>query len=107
MVTRSTLVPSMAATTVRSAMVPVARSSSSRVAWAPAGRSQSPPSATRKLRSASSCRRDAGSSIDARTAVGGPEAAERGAFGAPTFFVDGEMHWGQDRLDWVVEAVAR
>ncbi|MBW8639642.1 2-hydroxychromene-2-carboxylate isomerase [Hoeflea sp. WL0058] len=35
------------------------------------------------------------------------EAAERGAFGAPTFFVDGEMHWGQDRLDWVVEAAAR
>lgn len=33
------------------------------------------------------------------------EAAERGAFGAPTFFVNGEMHWGQDRLDWVAEAL--
>ena len=28
-------------------------------------------------------------------------AAERGAFGAPTFFVGGEMFFGQDRLDFV------
>jgi 2-hydroxychromene-2-carboxylate isomerase len=35
------------------------------------------------------------------------EAAERGAFGAPTFFVDGEMHWGQDRLDFVRAAALR
>ena len=33
------------------------------------------------------------------------EAVARGAFGAPTFFVGDEMHWGQDRIDWVVEAV--
>ncbi|MEM9107407.1 MAG: 2-hydroxychromene-2-carboxylate isomerase [Pseudomonadota bacterium] len=33
------------------------------------------------------------------------EAVERGAFGAPTFFVSGEMHWGQDRLDDVMMAV--
>ena len=33
------------------------------------------------------------------------EAADRGAFGAPTFFVDGEMFWGQDRLDFVEEAL--
>jgi 2-hydroxychromene-2-carboxylate isomerase len=33
------------------------------------------------------------------------EAAARGAFGAPTFFVNGEMHWGQDRLDEVMMAV--
>lgn len=26
------------------------------------------------------------------------EAVERGAFGLPTFFVDGEMFWGNDRL---------
>ncbi|MDA4846976.1 2-hydroxychromene-2-carboxylate isomerase [Hoeflea poritis] len=32
------------------------------------------------------------------------EAVERGAFGAPTFFVNGEMHWGQDRIDDVMEA---
>ena len=34
------------------------------------------------------------------------EAARRGAFGVPTFFVDGEMFWGQDRLDWVRERLA-
>lgn len=30
-------------------------------------------------------------------------AIERGAFGAPTFYVNGEMFFGQDRLDWVEE----
>ncbi|NQV20352.1 MAG: 2-hydroxychromene-2-carboxylate isomerase [Rhodospirillales bacterium] len=34
------------------------------------------------------------------------EAVERGAFGAPTYFVDGEMHFGQDRLNFVEEALA-
>lgn len=34
------------------------------------------------------------------------EAFERGAFGAPTFFVDGEMHFGQDRLDFVENALS-
>jgi 2-hydroxychromene-2-carboxylate isomerase len=39
------------------------------------------------------------------------EAARRGVFGAPTFFVtrsgrDEEMFWGQDRLDWVEAAAA-
>jgi 2-hydroxychromene-2-carboxylate isomerase len=33
------------------------------------------------------------------------EAVERGVFGAPTFFVDGHMHWGQDRLDFVKQAL--
>ena len=33
------------------------------------------------------------------------EAVERGAFGAPTFFVGQEMFFGQDRLDWVERAV--
>ena len=33
-------------------------------------------------------------------------AIERGAFGAPTFFVGGEMHFGQDRLSFVEEAIA-
>lgn len=32
-------------------------------------------------------------------------AVERGVFGAPTFFVGDEMHFGQDRLDWVEEAL--
>ncbi len=33
------------------------------------------------------------------------EAVSRGVFGAPTFFVGDEMHFGQDRLDFVVEAL--
>jgi 2-hydroxychromene-2-carboxylate isomerase len=33
------------------------------------------------------------------------EAVERGAFGAPTFFVDGEIFFGNDRLDFVEEAL--
>ncbi|MCJ8170100.1 2-hydroxychromene-2-carboxylate isomerase [Atopomonas sediminilitoris] len=34
------------------------------------------------------------------------EAVKRGAFGAPTFFVNGQMYFGQDRLDFVREALA-
>ncbi len=33
-------------------------------------------------------------------------AVARGVFGAPTFFVAGEMWFGQDRLDWVEAAAA-
>jgi 2-hydroxychromene-2-carboxylate isomerase len=33
------------------------------------------------------------------------QAIQRGAFGAPTFFVGAEMHFGQDRLDFVAEAL--
>lgn len=33
------------------------------------------------------------------------QAAERGVFGAPTFFVGDEMFFGQDRLDFVEEAL--
>ena len=32
-------------------------------------------------------------------------AVQRGVFGAPTFFVADEMFWGQDRLDFVREAL--
>jgi 2-hydroxychromene-2-carboxylate isomerase len=32
-------------------------------------------------------------------------AVQRGVFGAPTLFVRGEIFWGQDRLDWVREAL--
>jgi 2-hydroxychromene-2-carboxylate isomerase len=35
------------------------------------------------------------------------QAAARGAFGVPTFFVDGEMFWGKERLAQVSEALAR
>ena len=34
------------------------------------------------------------------------EAVERGVFGVPTFFVGGEMFWGQDRLHFVDAALA-
>jgi len=34
------------------------------------------------------------------------EAVERGAFGAPTFFVGDQMFFGNDRLDFVEEALA-
>lgn len=33
------------------------------------------------------------------------EAVSRGVFGAPAFFVDGQLYWGQDRLDFVKEAL--
>lgn len=32
-------------------------------------------------------------------------AVARGIFGAPTFFMDGEMYFGQDRLNFVQEAL--
>ncbi len=35
------------------------------------------------------------------------EAVQRGVFGAPTCFVGGEMFFGQDRLDFVDEALAQ
>jgi 2-hydroxychromene-2-carboxylate isomerase len=34
------------------------------------------------------------------------EAVQRGIFGAPTMFVGDQMFWGQDRLDFVREALA-
>jgi 2-hydroxychromene-2-carboxylate isomerase len=33
------------------------------------------------------------------------EAVQRGVFGAPAFFVDGEMFWGNDRLHFVEAAL--
>ncbi|HRP28531.1 MAG TPA: DsbA family protein, partial [Burkholderiaceae bacterium] len=35
------------------------------------------------------------------------EAVARGVFGAPSLFVGGELFFGQDRLDFVREALAR
>jgi 2-hydroxychromene-2-carboxylate isomerase len=40
--------------------------------------------------------------LRARTA----QAQERGIFGAPTFFVGGEMYWGNDRLEDACAAIA-
>lgn len=34
------------------------------------------------------------------------DAVDRGLFGVPTTFIDGEMHFGQDRLLWVERALA-
>lgn len=35
------------------------------------------------------------------------EALERGVFGAPTYALEAELFWGQDRLDFVERALAR
>ena len=34
------------------------------------------------------------------------DAVDHGVFGAPSFIVDGELFWGQDRLDFVREALS-
>lgn len=34
-------------------------------------------------------------------------AVEKGAFGAPTMYMDGDMYFGQDRLDFIEEALRR
>jgi 2-hydroxychromene-2-carboxylate isomerase len=35
------------------------------------------------------------------------EAIDRGVFGAPTYIVDGEPFWGQDRLDFLARKLAK
>lgn len=45
--------------------------------------------------------------VKARLAANTEEAVARGVFGAPTMFVDGQMFFGQDRLDFVREAAGR
>lgn len=45
-------------------------------------------------------------SIKAELAANTEQAAARGAFGVPTFFVGGEMFWGKERLAQVSEALA-
>ena len=42
-----------------------------------------------------------------RYAVLTQEAIDRGVFGAPTFVYDGELFWGQDRLDFLDRALAK
>lgn len=44
--------------------------------------------------------------VKARLVATTEEAVARGAFGAPTMFVGDEMFFGQDRLDFVREALA-
>jgi 2-hydroxychromene-2-carboxylate isomerase len=48
-----------------------------------------------------------GDDIKTQLRANADEAVSRGAFGAPTFYVNGEMFWGNDRLDFVEEALAR
>ena len=45
--------------------------------------------------------------IAMRYAVLTQEAIDRGVFGAPTYVYDGEMFWGQDRLDFLDRALAK
>jgi len=35
------------------------------------------------------------------------EAIDRGVFGVPTYVLNGEMFWGQDRLDFLARALAQ
>jgi 2-hydroxychromene-2-carboxylate isomerase len=44
--------------------------------------------------------------VKAQLAANTDEAVARGVFGAPTMFVGEQMHFGQDRLDFVREALA-
>lgn len=39
--------------------------------------------------------------VDARYQAHTQEAIDLGVFGAPTYVIDGELFWGQDRLDFV------
>jgi len=43
--------------------------------------------------------------VQAQYAAFGAEAAALGVFGAPTFVLNGERFWGQDRLDFVDRAL--
>ncbi|MEP7301401.1 MAG: 2-hydroxychromene-2-carboxylate isomerase [Caldimonas sp.] len=45
--------------------------------------------------------------VKARLVATTEEAVARGVFGAPTFFVGEAMHFGQDRLDFVREALSQ
>jgi carboxymethylenebutenolidase len=35
------------------------------------------------------------------------QAIAAGVFGAPSYVIDGEVFWGQDRLDFVARRLAR
>jgi carboxymethylenebutenolidase len=45
--------------------------------------------------------------ISARYAALTKEAIDRGVFGAPSYIVDGELFWGQDRLDFLDRKLAK
>jgi 2-hydroxychromene-2-carboxylate isomerase len=48
-----------------------------------------------------------GDNIKDRLRANMDEAVRRGAFGVPTLFVNDELFWGNDRLDFVEEALNR
>jgi carboxymethylenebutenolidase len=45
--------------------------------------------------------------VDERYAANTQRAIDAGVFGAPSYVVDGEIFWGQDRLDFVERRLAR
>lgn len=45
--------------------------------------------------------------VQARYAAASQQAIDAGVFGAPTYAIDGELFWGQDRLDFVERALLR
>ena len=45
------------------------------------------------------------SEVKERLKASTEEAVARGVFGAPSFFVNGEMFFGQDRLNFVEDAL--
>jgi 2-hydroxychromene-2-carboxylate isomerase len=45
--------------------------------------------------------------VQARYDANTQQAIETGIFGAPTYVVDGEMFWGQDRLDFVARRLGQ
>jgi 2-hydroxychromene-2-carboxylate isomerase len=49
--------------------------------------------------------RASGDEVKAALRASSEEAAARGVFGVPTFVVEGELFWGQDRLDLVEDAL--
>src|SRR5690606_5941514 len=52
-------------------------------------------------------RRVSDEAVKERLKANTEEAVRRGVFGAPSFFVGAELFFGQDRLDFVAEALAR
>ena len=58
------------------------------------------------------CRRDAlddsqSQAVHERYEQDSQRAIDAGVFGAPSYVIDGEIFWGQDRLDFVERRLAR
>jgi carboxymethylenebutenolidase len=45
--------------------------------------------------------------VQARYETDSQRAIDTGVFGAPSYIVDGELFWGQDRLDFLQRRLAR